>query len=106
MASRQDVGEVMSNKKAWSKFALELIKFECPNLLNKVDTKDFGDLMDKVISKYGHAESVLWNTKTPVGTEDRTWVRTWLYTQGYNYSIECLDGDHMKRILERFKAVA
>jgi len=73
-----------------------------------INFAEFGEAMAKVIGKYGVAESNLWEGVLPSGTEDRTWVRTWLYMQGnenYQGMIKSLDGAHAKRILAKFKAV-
>lgn len=94
--------------KAWARFAKDLLKQEYPKGLSKVNVNEFGDLMVKVVNKEGGADSILWKEKTPQGTEDRTWVRTWLYTKKipeYKDMPKSLDGHHVKAILKQFKSV-
>lgn len=38
----------------------------------------FGKAMAKIIEKDGQAYNGMWDEKTPSGTEDRLWYRTWL----------------------------
>lgn len=93
---------------AWTVFAQRLIERECPKV--KVNPADFGTLMGKVVAKYGAAESILWESQIPQGTEDRTWVRAWLCRKGVKayadmVTEKCLDGAHALRCLNAFQAV-
>ena len=89
----------------WTRFAQELIVNECPEARN-VDFRLFGTLMGRIVKKLGAAESVLWSGPIPTGTEDRTWVRTWLYALGreeYKGMLKSMDGAHAKRCLRALR---
>lgn len=93
------------SKTKWKKFAIKTVKNDGAEV-NEKDLEKFVLLMEKVINKFGSAESVLWESVNPTGTEDRTWVRTFLAVEGYKeYSdmLTGLDSSHAKRIVEYFK---
>ena len=98
------------SKIEWIKLAKETIKIDGEIKISPIvlsDLKKFGDLMEEVFKKEKCFESVLWETVNPNGTEDRTWVRTFLYLEGYKdyrNMEKTLDKAHVKRIIKKFKA--
>jgi hypothetical protein len=95
------------DKNKWANFAKETLTHDAQGG-EKLDFKEFGELMQKVHDHSGEIESVLWAGANPSGTEDRTWVRAWAGLKGvpaYKGIASGPDGGHAKRILEQFKAV-
>ena len=95
------------SKTKWKKFTIETVKNDGEEV-SAESIEKFVLLMEKVINKYHSAESVIWETANPMGTEDRTWVRTFLAIEGhkaYSGMFTGLDSDHAKRIEYRFKQV-
>ena len=66
----------------WREFFLETVKCDEVEVENlELRAKDFARNMVCVVMHYGTVESVLWSGTTPCGTEDRTWVRSYLLPQ-------------------------
>lgn len=96
-------------EKEWANFARELMEEECPVALfhgHKPD--EFGEIMGRLIARDGSVYSVLWDSVVPSGTEDRTWVRSWLSMKGekrYQAIERGMDGHHAKHCIEKLKSV-
>lgn len=95
------------DKNKWIEFAKETVKED--RVKTALDFEEFGNLMVKVFDRFGTIESVLWEGANPSGTEDRTWVRTYLALKGVPeyrvYATEPLLDDHAQRIARRFQEV-
>lgn len=93
------------SKKAWIEFAQETITNDEAKI--KPNLKKFGNFMEFVFNKNKNIKSVLWETVNPNGTEDRTWIRTFLCLEGYkDYAgmLNSLDGNHARMIFAEYKA--
>ncbi|RYZ92887.1 MAG: hypothetical protein EOP06_02835 [Proteobacteria bacterium] len=94
------------NEQEWADFAHETMtedKFTFdPSLC-----LEFAAAMAKVYSKFGEIESVLWAGASPDGSEDRTWIRTFVCKKGLGYEgmLTSFDGYHATRISEAFISV-
>jgi hypothetical protein len=95
--------------KKWEKFAIETLNADYENWPEDESIpeyedhcKRFGQVMERLVAKKP-VNSNLWYSTTPSGTEDRTWVRSFMFLVGnkdYSAMLTGFDQDHARHCVK------